>query len=154
MAHTARIAGLIQAAALFLCSYHAAYAEVSPNVMRAACRAQSYLQKNGYLRPIDRYDEETLHIDILDRMTGKGAEEAILNLLKEREGTFINKLYGVAVDETYSQVAYRFGAKSDLEISYFLRCVVMENEGDWITLIHQDCIDGELVPISEAELAC
>jgi len=136
-------------------------------MMTAACRSQSWLQENGYLERLDASENSRIYFDINDKMSGlpsdKDGSLKLQAILDARAGTFIDKLWGVRIKEleyrskdgqilkeTIADVAYRFddGAK------YFLRCVSSEVTGDWVQLIHQDCIDKDFIRLSESELVC
>ncbi|WDI30343.1 hypothetical protein PUV54_10270 [Hyphococcus flavus] len=128
--------------------------QVTPEVMEAACRSQNYLQMNGYLNPINSYDKSTLHIDIWERMNIDGSKDSIQQLLEERQGLYSNKLYGVNIGDKYNAAAYKFSLESEIDEAHYFNCVVMEKNGDWISLVHQNCEIKDITRIPESELDC
>ena len=114
----------------------------------AVCASQRYLKRNGYLDSGDRIDTSKIDLELFDPINY--SQDGVINweaLLKDRNGSFSNKLYGVKKDGSNFVVIYRHASAYS--------CVSVSSDRTKVFLHEPNCKpNGPLARIQERLTKC
>ena len=139
---------LVLAAALFLGNCTLSPATTNSPEVRAACAAQAYLQRNGYLAPLESFEPSTIDLEPWDRLEyeDRGTIDW-QRLMRDRQGQFSETLYGAARRHDGYLVFYR--------IEDNFSCVTVSTNFSDVELREANCrLRHPIHRLSERDLSC
>lgn len=116
--------------------------------VRAACQAQAFLERNGYLSRLENPDPSSITLELWDRMQyEKDGSVDWDRLFADREGQFLGKLYGVGERSESFLVFYR------IEGNY--SCVAVTKDFAEVSLSEANCrANPPITRLAEPDLHC
>lgn len=126
------------------------YGEIT-ELKTAACSAEKFLKKNGYLTELAYSDVaiDSLSLELWDKLNYKTGDVFDWStMLKDRANTFSNRLYGVASVENNRYLVY-------YQFSDQFRCVSVDEKMENLHVHEANCLnDDQVVRVNRAELDC
>lgn len=116
--------------------------------VRAACAAQAYLQRNGYLAPLETIEPSAIDLELWDRMEyERDGTVDWPRLMRDRQGQFSGKLYGAGRRDEGYLVFY--------QIEGNFSCVTVSTDFSSADLREANCRrQPPIIRLSEHDLSC